>query len=174
MNSDNKSLILKYKDHEEKRDVFVETGTALGETTLWAARYFTKVYSIEFQENNYVSSFQKLWNIDNIKLFWGDSSQRLKDVAWMILEPAVFFLDAHHTNGEADIVASSGTCPIMMELGSIFSRPYNNIIFIDDARLFGIELGWPNISDIEDFSLNNGYKADIIGDMIIVSRNGVV
>lgn len=175
MNNDIRSLILKYKDNRKiKRKIFIETGTALGETTLWAARHFYKVYSIEFQENNYVSAFQALWNIDNVRIFWGDSANRIKDVIWMVQEPAVYFLDAHYTNGPEDVVANSGNCPIIEELGHILIRPFDNIVFIDDARLFGVEPGWPSIEHISDFCVQNGYVVAVVGDAIVVSRDTLV
>ena len=148
-------LILSIKDG---REVFVETGTAVGETTFWASQNFRQVISIEFMEDLYRSCIERFWNIDNIKLIHGDSSEWTDVFEFQILEPAVWFLDAHNVNRSDGLMPPSET-PIVRELITIFKSYQDHIVVVDDLRLFGSEEGYPSMSDIHN--LSNLYNFDI-------------
>jgi len=140
------------------RKVFVETGTAVGETTVWASNHFDQVVSIEFMEDLYRSCIERFWNINNIKLIYGDSGEWIDLFEFNILEPAVWFLDAHNVNRSDGLMPPSET-PIVEELISIFKSSQDHIVVVDDLRLFGTEPGYPTVEDIEN--LGSRYLFDI-------------
>src|SRR5262249_11637841 len=116
-------------------NVFVETGTNMGETTVLAAGYFKQVYTIELAEALYRTTKAKLSHFKNIEFLRGDSAVLLGDVSSWVTEPAVFFLDAHWSGGETAF--GSEEVPLYRELNHIAKRRQSDLIIIDDFRLFG-------------------------------------
>ena len=120
-------------------DVFVETGTYLGETTFKMAKKFKEVYTCEIHQGLLVETSQKAINqgIENIKFFLCDSGPFLKDILPQIKDNGVYFLDAHISG--VDSSWNGVSCvPLMEELECILEHKgfHSNIIIIDDARFF--------------------------------------
>jgi hypothetical protein len=132
---------------------FVETGTFKGNTTKWASNYFEKVYTIEKSEVifNLYSNELKTYNIHT---YFGDS----RDILPLILpkienETTLFWLDGHFMGGNT--AGADDPCPLMGELAIILSRKNEDIILIDDARLFSTLKRvpkYPTIIDIMDLT----------------------
>jgi len=133
-------------------DIFIETGTFLVETTKWAAAKFKEVYTIELSEYLYTLIKDELPAYINIHPFLGDS----RDVLPKILENKsgniVFWLDGHWSGGET--AGKNDPCPLLQELSILLQRKNDDIILIDDARLYngknndeGREL-WPSLLEI--------------------------
>jgi len=115
-------------------NLFIETGTFYGETTKWAAEIFKNVKTIEFSENIYLNTKSIYSYLSNVEFIYGDSRKELNKIIEKFHEPAIFWLDAHWCNlgtyGEND------QCPLLEELDIICSNRLDNIVLIDDARLF--------------------------------------
>jgi hypothetical protein len=133
--------------------VFVETGTFKGESTLWAAKYFDKVYTIENSEALYNETKKKFTDYPNIEFIKGNSREKLIDILLHLKQPAVFWLDAHWCGSVT--FGSEDECPLLDELKLIVNQTLNHIIVIDDARYFlkppphTHEFHqWPGIADI--------------------------
>lgn len=116
-------------------EVFVETGTYLGDTTAGAATHFREVHTIELSEELYQRAKTRFEGVKNITCHLGDSARVLKTLAPTIREPAVFFLDAHWAGG----VTARGEVevPLLEEIETIMARSQNDIVVIDDLRLIG-------------------------------------
>ena len=140
--------ILYYK---QGRDTFVETGTAVGETCLWASSHFDKVVTVEYMDDLYESSVERLWNVDNIKLIHGDSALWVPLIVRAV-GPAVWFLDAHNVNRQDGLTPPQETV-VMKEIVEV-SRALisKHIIIVDDLRLFGDVEGYPSMDDIKEFA----------------------
>lgn len=114
---------------------FVETGTSSGQSVLAALNsgLFKNIYSVELVEGR--TNPEILQQLpDNVHLYNGDSVEFLDNLKF--LSPSVYWLDAHYSDSvpAADDVVE---CPIIDELESILVRNgKNNLIIIDDARLF--------------------------------------
>jgi len=153
---------------------FVETGTYLGGTALWASKVFERVITIEASEEIYRQTRQKYEYIGNIKLLFGDSRKVLAEVVSVHPTPAVFWLDAHWSGGET--YGEDDECPLIEEIHAINISEYDHFIFIDDARLFTsppprphrIE-HWPSIDQVIEAikSGNQKYYIVLIEDVII-------
>lgn len=132
---------------------FVETGTHLGKTTLWASARFDRVYTIEGSREFYERTSQKLAQVKNIEFFLGSSREQLGAIVAKLDAPAVFWLDAHWMGDSATY--DQDECPVLGEIEIINSSQLDHFIFIDDARLFlspppkplSIE-GWPAIAAV--------------------------
>ena len=131
-------------------NIFVETGTYLGDMIAAKKKYFTKIYSIELSNELWQRAKKRFERHKNIIILQGDSSLILEDVVDKLNEPALFYLDGHYSGG---ITAGSELgCPIKNELKAIFrSNIKKHIILIDDARAFGSEKNYPSLSDLIHF-----------------------
>lgn len=166
-------------------DVFVECGTAGGESIRKAAPYFKECHTIELIPGR--THIDR--TITNIKWYTGHSVDILKRLVKRFCDYKsdnnleyryiLFFLDAHYSDSIPN-ASKYKECYIPEELEAIAPYNENAIIFIDDARLF---LGrpvaphnpadWPGVQDIFIMLKNlypNSY-ATITDDYIIVIPN---
>ncbi len=115
-------------------NVFVETGTFLGETAAWAAGFFDSVYTIEAAKELYLQASKRHTRLNNVKFLNGESQAILAEVVAQIDQPALFWLDAHWSGGPT--WGSDQECPLLEELAVICASSLDHLILIDDARLF--------------------------------------
>jgi hypothetical protein len=113
--------------------IFIETGTYMAATALWAADIFKEVYTIELSEAFYQRAIRKYSNIANIKFLHGSSSIVMKDIFDNEkCGPALFWLDAHCSGG--DTAGEGLESPLVDEVKLILKSNLNHFILIDDAR----------------------------------------
>jgi hypothetical protein len=129
-------------------DVFIETGTYLGDTIQLALEWgFKEIHSIELNEELYQLASEKFKSHPNVKLWKGDSIHCLPLILKQLTKPATFWLDAHasgHLSG-----GLSGGSPLLDELKIIdVHYIHDHTIFIDDRRLFG-SAEWSFLSEKE-------------------------
>jgi hypothetical protein len=134
-------------------DAFVETGTFKGETTIWAAKNFKNVFTVENSLILYEEAQKKLSKYPNIKCLFGSSPARLPEIINTLDKPAIFWLDAHWCGGST--YGAGDECPLLNEISLVIKNNESHIIIIDDARLFlkppskfhsGAQ--WPGIDEI--------------------------
>jgi hypothetical protein len=112
--------------------IFIESGTYMASTALWASEIFEKVYTIELSGELYSSAVQKYAHIKNIKFLQGTSSTVLAEILKEVDEPAVFWLDAHWSAG---VTAGEGVpCPLTDEIRAVLNADPAHFILVDDAR----------------------------------------
>jgi len=131
-------------------DVFVETGTFLGDTVEALRRNFRIVHSIELSRKFFELSRRRLEGAPNVELHLGDSSKVLLEIVPKIDGPALFWLDGHYSGGET--AKGDSNCPVRAELKAIFAgmkHPF--VVMIDDARCFRNPeaTDYPSIQEIE-------------------------
>jgi hypothetical protein len=154
---------------------FVETGTSVGTTAMWASSHFKKVYTIEIVEEIYRKAMERedAKSKTNIKFLQGSSLDVLPNILSLLEDNTMFWLDGHYSGfstGGAD-----NECPVLDEI-KIISKCKDAAVLIDDARCF---LGpppsphnpahWPGIAEI--FACLKQYfpqhYATIVDDVII-------
>lgn len=130
---------------------FIETGTYLGSTAIWAADYFEKIYTIEIDHEISQRAFYNARSKSNISFIVGDSSIELKNISIALEGSNIYWLDGHWCQ---EVPKVNCECPLINELNSIFPR-ISDIVLIDDARFFmGIvppphnPSNWPRIDEI--------------------------
>jgi FkbM family methyltransferase len=111
---------------------FIETGTYMGETSIWASTLFKNVFTIEVNSELSQAAERRSNGKKNISFICGDSSDRLKDISNNITGTSLYWLDGHWCGGVSKL---TGECPLIAELNSILSRD-EDIVLIDDARFF--------------------------------------
>ena len=120
----------------EMPDTLVETGTYQGQTPMRLSSYFEDIYTIEADPLH----FERTVNVlpANVFSLFGQSPIILRKLAPLIQRPCVFYLDAHWwANGDITRAELEGKTPLLDELKVIGPRVFDDLIIIDDSRLFG-------------------------------------
>lgn len=165
--SDVYPTLIRLKEH---RNIFIETGSAQGDTAAWASNVFRKVVTIEWLEDNYKSCIQRFWDQPDVLVIHGDSAAWMTDIEYKVREDAVWLLDAHWVEDEEEKIAPSGVTPILSELKAILRSDLNHIICIDDARLFGYLNDYPKLEEIVKLAALYGYNLNVIKDILVLKR----
>ena len=83
------------------KTLFVETGTNFGNGIHTALDCgFERAISVEISTRLFFENQFKYAKHDNVKLFLGDSQYVFPTMLSMVDEPAFFWIDAHHGNGD--------------------------------------------------------------------------
>jgi hypothetical protein len=130
-----------------KSNVFIETGTYLGETISNVVNNFDTVYSIELSSHYAQKAIEKFKNNPKVKIIQGDSSVVIGDLADKVNDSVFFWLDGHWSSG--DTARGDLDCPLLEEVKQINNKYKNKcILAIDDVRLFGTNIteDWSNIT----------------------------
>jgi hypothetical protein len=162
-----KWAVIKEFQQKYNLDVFVETGTYLGETLRGIRGYFQEVYSLELDQILFESAVKNFSLFDNIKFFQGDSAKTLPTVLKLFNKRTIFWLDAHASGG----ITAHGekVTPVEGELLAIKNHPIkNHIILIDDAESFVGRNDYPAIAQIKSIlqEINSDYKLEIKDNII--------
>lgn len=157
------------KDFQQKYDlnIFVETGTYLGETIRGIKDNFSEIYSLELDQVLDESAVKNFSALKHIKFFQGDSAKTLPMVLKLVNGRGLFWLDAHASGG----ITAKGdkVTPVEGELLSIKNHPIkNHIILIDDAESFVGANDYPAVDRIKDIlqKINPDYKIEIKDNII--------
>ena len=117
-------------------DLFIETGSYVGETLDNIKSEFDKLISIEITEKYFNYCKAKFANYSNIEMIRGDSVIILPNlIAKYSDKNVIFFLDGHYSAG--DTGTNGMDCPVIEELKIINEKHSGNaLIVIDDSDLF--------------------------------------
>jgi hypothetical protein len=154
-----------------KNDIFIETGTLLGDGVARALECdFKDIYSVEIRDDNFAKSCERFKDNNRVHLFKGDSMVVLPQILLLVNNnSATFWLDAH-VNGKRDKVLGEKSNPILDEIDIIMRNHHGNkIIMIDDMRLFSGE-GRSMWKNIKHQDILNTFKK--YGNYKIVYENG--
>jgi hypothetical protein len=135
------AIVKEYQERFGSR-VFVETGTFAGEMVNAMLGRFDHIYSIELDDTWHARAIARFAQRRDVTLFHGDSGTRLPDVLRVLVEPALFWLDAHYSGP----ITARGLLdsPIVQELDAIAAHPVRgHVVLIDDMRDFNGTGGYP-------------------------------
>lgn len=151
-------------------ECFIETGTYKGDTIEYVKNDFEKIFTIELSDKYADESIERFKNEQKIKVIRGDSQIELPKLLNNTKQPCVFWLDGHYSY--ADTASSTKKTPILEEIKPILLNQENNIILIDDARLFIGRHNYPTIFSFARFirKYNKSYKIEICKDIIILQK----
>lgn len=134
--------------------ILIESGTYFGDMVHAMRNHFSKIYSIELDNNLFEKARNRFSGINHINIIHGDSGKIIYDIISDIKEPCIFWLDGHYSGG----VTAKGDIhtPILQELGFILNHPLkNHVILIDDAISFDGRNGYPTIKSLEKYLSQN-------------------
>lgn len=134
--------IKKYKT--DKHKIFVESGTYVGDGVQLAIDCgFEKIISVEISKKYYEYAAERFSSNKSVNIIFGDSYFEFQKICQSLNEPVFFWLDGHFDRfGDTQGFLK---CPLLKELDWIKSMSINNnIIVIDDLRVFGNlnEIDW--------------------------------
>jgi hypothetical protein len=155
--------------------VFIESGTYMASTALWASELFEKVYTIELSDELYSSASQKYAHIKNIKFLHGTSATVLAEILKEVDEPAVFWLDAHWSAGST--AGEDIPCPLVDEINAVLNASSTHFILVDDARFMMVPPpasmrkphdipSWRNVSELLD---SHGERYSVVWRDVLIS-----
>ena len=154
--------------------IWIETGTFLGNTTIFLSKISRVVYTIEPEENLYQKAKKRFTN-KNIVPIMGKSEDILPDLLPKLKGKINFWLDGHYSRGET--FKGNTDCPIIMELEAIKKNKNNFneiVIFIDDMRSFFNNFGEYKDYVSVDYLLNwvneENFKWRIENDIMIITK----
>jgi hypothetical protein len=146
---------------------FVETGTFMGETSLYAASRFTTVHTIELSPSLAGRAADRFASVPNVTVHQGDSGEVLRHLLPTIDTPCLFWLDGHYSGG---ITARGETdTPIVAELEVIAEyAAHPTAILIDDARVFGTDDAYPTLEEVIAHlrRINPDFKIGVTSDIL--------
>jgi len=166
-----------------KNKVFIETGSFKGDGIQRALDVgFETIISIEYTPAYYDMCVERFKNNKNVKIIFGDSVSTLPKIIADIKEGITFWLDAHYS--EPSTLFCKKWCPLMEELEVIVShaKKYNDIVLIDDLRIWEQDRYDFNFEDIQNalitdsanpinFSFDAGF---VPNDILVAEFNSVV
>jgi hypothetical protein len=161
-------------------DVFIETGTYMGDTIEYLKNEFNRLFSIELNEDLATKATNRFKNESKIRIIQGDSATQLGAILFEINSPVVFWLDGHYSSefqsGDEYIVTGKGEkdTPVMEELIQISRHPVKgHVILIDDARLFNGNDDYPTKAEVSAFVEQHlpGHSFSIKKDIIRILPN---
>jgi|SRR5688572_13245078 len=152
-------------------EIFVETGTYLGEMVEAQKNNFKRIFSIELSKKLSGKAVRKFRGFPQIKIIYGDSSIELNSIVPHLEQPALFWLDGHYSEG----ITAMGEkeCPVVEELMIILKSNFPHVILIDDARMFNGTHDYPTIHQINSIISNAGilYNIEVKDDIIRLIPN---
>lgn len=120
---------------------YIETGTYVGDGIQRVLGLYERIHSIELAEKYALEAAIKFAQHPEVVVYHGNSKDVLPLLLDTILEPVTIFLDGHYSGGETaigdEIVDGYSSAPLLAEIEIIMRRPYDDIIIIDDTRMFG-------------------------------------
>jgi len=149
---------------------FVETGTYLGDTVEHLKHDFEKIYSIEVGPELAEAAKRRFTNDKNVEIWAGDSAEVLPAVLAKLAKPALFWLDAHCSEG--DTSRGADYSPVISELRNILSAEISHTVLIDDARLFD-GVNYPTLGKIKRLvaDLQPKFSCLVKNDLILIQKN---
>lgn len=142
-------ILLKYIQ-KFKLDIFIETGTYLGQTVDRLENNFDEVYSIELDKKLFKNAKKLFSDNKRINILQGDSAVVINKIVKKVKSPTLFWLDAHYSGG----ITAKGkkNTPVLKELTVIAKNmPKGSVVLIDDAREFTGNSGYPKLEVIKKF-----------------------
>lgn len=157
--------------HFQKRynlNLFIETGTYLGEMVNAILKDFSAIHSIELDKQLFNRAKELFSAHPHVTILHGDSSKLLPDLLNTISQRCLFWLDGHYSGG----ITAKGAVdyPILTELCHIQNHKIkDHVILIDDARLFTGENDTPSVGEICGHlkRINPVYTVEIRNDIIM-------
>lgn len=135
-------------------ELFIETGTFLGDTVEYFKDKFDEIISIELSEELAEKAFSRFAIDSNVQIVQGDSGKLLAELLNKKHGRVLFWLDGHYSSEffvkEEFIKTAKGdkNTPIENELDIVLHSSVEPLILIDDARLFTGKDDYPTIKAI--------------------------
>jgi hypothetical protein len=154
------------------RRVFVESGTFFGDMVAAVRPDFDRLFSIELSPRLACRAQRRFAADGAVTILPGDSGALLGPLLRSVGAPAVLWLDGHYSGwltarGETDT-------PVRREIeAALDSGTPDDVLLIDDARLFGAHPAYPSVEDLIALvrSHRPGWGLQLEDDVVRVSAD---
>ena len=168
-----------FKEYNLENSIWVETGTYLGDTTMFLSSISKEVISLEPSQKYFKIAERNLINIDNCKLINSSSEISFEDIISNLSdnENVCFYLDGHFSGG--DTYKGKEDTPVKFELKVInkYLKKFKNVsILIDDFRLFNTKKNnetYPDKSFLINWAVENNLKWTVTRDMFVLTNSNI-
>ena len=157
-----KEKVINFYARKYNIDILIETGTYEGEMVSSLKDNFREIFSIELSKVLAENAKKMFSKEDHIKIIWGDSGQKLKEILKKLSSPCLFWLDAHYSGGKS--ARGKKETPVMEELKEIMNHSERDIVLINDANNFG-EGNYPSYNEIKEI-IDNKFKLQVKNNII--------
>ncbi len=145
----------------------VETGTYLGQTVQACLGHFERIFTVELDASLCEAARKRFAGRPEVTVIEGDSHEELARLVADIDGRALFWLDAHYSEG----ITAKGTHdpPLEWELEAILSRNERDVVLLDDARLMGVAPGYPSIDEIRRIVSVRARTFEVLRDIVRIN-----
>lgn len=120
---------------------YIETGTYKGQGIKDVMAHYDFVHSIELSDRYYLDAVERFIHYPHVRLYHGNSKTVLPRILTHIQQPVTIYLDGHFSGGDTafgdENIDGISNAPLLGELEVLLTRPYDDIIIIDDCRMLG-------------------------------------
>jgi len=176
---DKRDLLIDYAKRFGPR-VFVETGTYKGDTVkaMLQSACFDIIHTIDIYTDRVQNASRRFASFQQVYCWHGDSAVVLPRILANLTEPALFWLDAHHSGKQIARKKGLIETPLVAELTAILSHECaaDHVILVDDSRYFaefgGKYPGYPTEADLQALVVQSfpGHVWDNTGDIVRIHR----
>lgn len=170
-----KQMIIKEYAKKYQINIFIETGTLMGEMVDACTSIFDQIYSIELSRDLFSGAYNRFSNQKHISIMHGDSADVLPEILSKIEQPCLFWLDAHYSGGFT--AKGKKETPILQEVLYILNHHIDrHIILIDDARCFNGQNDYPTMQALRDMILSHhpDWFFEVENDVIRVFKHNAI
>ena len=152
----------------------VETGTYTGLGARRLARVFDEVITVELSLQLHAAAARALTDEPRVTALQGHSAKVLPELVSAGQVPTLWFLDGHWSGGPT--AGEQDECPVMAELETMRAAHPDDVVLVDDARLFAAPpppphdpLKWPTLVEIFDRlgDVRPGSHVTMLADTVI-------
>lgn len=139
----------------------VETGTFRADTVRTLRHDFDLIHSIEIDDSLYADAVKRCAGQANARLHRGDSATVIGPILDKLIDPALFWLDAHYSGAGT---GGHHHHPTAEEVRKVTERRAGHVVLVDDVRCFGTA-DYPPIEIIKEIALAAGYRCEVRDDV---------
>ena len=157
---------------------FIETGTSAGDSVDAAMPFFTSIETVELDDDLYEAARARFADEPSVTAHHGSSPGVLAELR--SAEPTVFWLDAHWCGA---LLPRPPLCPLLDELAAIGELSQEQVVLIDDARLFlspppapHPTEGWPTFREVIEglAAIGPAHETLVIDDVFVLAPGALV
>jgi hypothetical protein len=127
--------------------LFVEAGTAAGDTVSYFAKRGARVISVELAPDLHRRAADRFAAYNDVEVIFGDAVEVLPAVVAQATSPPLVWLDGHFSGAGTALGDEVEPAPTLLELLGP-TAPSGTTIVVDDLRLFGTEPDYPGLDDL--------------------------
>ena len=150
---------------------FVETGTYMGDTAAYAAKFSAKVITLEPFHRLYCEAHNRFRHSPSVELINAASEAAFPALLPGLSGHVTFWLDAHYS-GEGTFIGQH-ISPIEIELAAIgeqIGRYAKCVVMVDDMRGFGLSPGYPVPEAVVQWAVTNDLDWHIEHDILVMTK----